>query len=145
MQSFQLSKIAEKILLLIAGVLFGLFLSPLTGFLGILTNELALKVPSNLILQLWGMSTFLLSIIIVVLILHSYNLQKKFHYKKRFRFGVYWKEYTPFCPHCGGKLFPSDPAYLECESCGEKLQMTDWGKTSIRIKDAIEELKKDKQ
>lgn len=116
-------------------------LNPIASILEALLSGFANQTTILIILRLLvGLLIVIFALLAYILILH-----KKFHYKKRFRFGIYWKEYTPFCPHCGGKLYPADPAYLECELCEERLQMTDWGKTSIRLKDAVEELKKDKQ
>ncbi|MBI9071234.1 MAG: hypothetical protein JEY94_06530 [Melioribacteraceae bacterium] len=87
------------------------------------------------------------SLLIVILSLNSYviYLRKKYHYKKRFRFGVYWKDHTPFCPHCGGKLVETGFSYLQCLACEERLRMPFGGQTHIKLEQAIDELKKDGQ
>jgi len=89
----------------------------------------------------------LVSLLILLLAMLSYiiYLHKKFHYKKRFRFGVYWKEHTPFCPHCGGKLVKTAFGHLQCSMCEENLRLPFGGETSIKLERAIEELKKDGQ
>ncbi|MCL6097936.1 MAG: hypothetical protein M1391_05110 [Bacteroidetes bacterium] len=86
-----------------------------------------------------------LQIVIIGMLSYLFYLRKKYHFKKRFRFGVYWKEHTPFCPHCGGRLIENDDSYLVCMFCEERLRMPFGAFTHIRLRKAIEELKKDGQ
>jgi hypothetical protein len=86
------------------------------------------------------------SLLIVILGMLSYIffLRKRFHYKKRFKFGVYWKEHTPYCPHCGGRLVENDTSYLQCVLCEQRITMPALsGVGHMRLRLAIEELKKD--
>ncbi|MDP3582181.1 MAG: hypothetical protein Q8S39_09615 [Ignavibacteria bacterium] len=89
--------------------------------------------------------TVSLVVVILAFLVYIAYLHKKYQYKKRFRFGVYWKEHTPFCPHCGGRLIENDDSYLVCILCEERLRMPFGAQTHIRLKVAIEELKKDGQ
>jgi hypothetical protein len=142
MQYFQSTKLLERMLYIVLGIAFGLFVIPLKSFAGIVLNELALKISPNLILQLWGTTTFLLLVIIGFLILRSYNLRSKFNYKRVYFLGAYWHQLKPYCPYCGDRLDIHNNEYPFCNGCNHRVNFCDPASNQhYKINEAIEYVK----
>lgn len=142
MQYFQSTKLLEKILYIVLGIAFGLFVIPLKSLAEIVLNELALRISPNLILQLWGTTMFLLFVVILFLIVRTRNLQSKFNYKRIYLLGAYWYKLKPYCPYCGHELDIQNNTYPFCHGCNQRINFCDPASNQqYKINEAIEYVK----
>jgi len=122
------------LVVLVAAKPFGVLLDSFLKLLEVRTEkQLLLQLTVSLLIVLLGMLSYI------------FHLRKKYHYKKRFRFGIYWKEHSPFCPHCGGRLVEGNDYVLTCVLCKQRLKIYFGASTHISLKQAIDELEKDGQ
>lgn len=123
----------------IATVLLAFFLRPLGILVDAILTQLAMKDIKLFLVQ----SVIVLLIIVALLSYLIIKLLKKYHYKKKFRFSVYWKKLKPYCPHCGGSLLEGSSSLLECKTCKERLHLVYEVHKPLSLKEAQEIIQKE--
>ncbi|MBU0561536.1 MAG: hypothetical protein KKD86_14650 [Bacteroidetes bacterium] len=123
----------------LAAVIIAFFLRPLGTLFDAILTQLAMKDIKMFLLQ----SVIILMLILLFLFSLIAWLLKKYHYKKNFRFSVYWNKIKPYCPHCGGSLLEGSGSYLECKTCKERLYLVYEVHKPLSLKEAQEIIQKE--
>jgi len=130
---------APALMTAFAAVIIAFFLRPLGTLFDAILTQLALKDIKMFLLQ----SIIVLSVLVICLASFIIWILKKYHYKKKFRFSVYWNKIKPYCPHCGGSLLQGSSSYLECKTCKERLHLINKVSEPLSLKEAQEIIQKE--
>ena len=131
--------LVPSIITAITAVLIAFFLRPLGTLFDAILSQLAMKDIKMFLLQ----SIIVLGFLVLCLISFIIWLLKQYHYKKKFRFSVYWNKIKPYCPHCGGSLLQGSSSYLECKKCKERLHLVYKVSEPLSLKQAQEIIQKE--